>query len=269
MGRRARSRSRARSSRSCRAQRPRCPGCSSIKVFSPTRSALHFACTDCLRRRTSDRMKPCESVGRTARSPGAAPVLESTSPTPTEPAQLPVQERHWLRPAWLRNSLLPMLIGVVLLTPLSRSRVEVTPTGQPAAGLAQQAALAVPSRHRSLLRPSKTAAWLRRHRWFRPVHRHPYRSNLRGRPNGDPLRQRQRSSTMAAKRIAAPAGVGTQQRKVGAGPRRKQDQITHRQPRRWSWRSSPGERSTSTARKSELRPRSRDLKSRPGGAKSP
>ena len=40
---------------------------------------------------------------------------------------------RWLRPAWLRISPLPMLIGVVLLTPLSRSRVEVTPTGQPLA----------------------------------------------------------------------------------------------------------------------------------------
>jgi hypothetical protein len=127
-----------------------------------------------------------------------------------ESAQLAVQERHWLRPAWLRNSLLPVLIGVVLLTPLSRSRVEVTPSGQ-------QAALAgtVPSpqplateQDASLAAPASTV---------------PPRASgsvsvesSRGRANGDPLHQRQRSSAIAPKHIAPPAGVVTQQRKVDA-----------------------------------------------------
>jgi len=150
------------------------------------------------------------AVGRTARSPAAVPVLESTSPTRMEPAQLPAQERHWLRPAWLRNSLLPVLIGVVLLTPLSRSRVDVTPTVRPAAfaGTVPSSQPLATEQNGGLAATASTV---------------PARASgsvsvesSRGRPNGDPLRQRQRSSTIAARRIAAPAGVVTQQRKVGA-----------------------------------------------------
>lgn len=67
-------------------------------------------------------------------------VVEAIPMRQAEAAQVPVRGRHWLRPSWLRNSLLPLLIGVVLLTPFTRTRVEVTPAGQ--AAIPQQAALA-------------------------------------------------------------------------------------------------------------------------------
>jgi hypothetical protein len=80
-------------------------------------------------------------VGASGSAPGAlAPIAESTPVPPAESVQLPVTGRHWLRPAWLRNSLLPLLIGAVLLTPFSRSRVEVTAPGQAAGISAQEAA---------------------------------------------------------------------------------------------------------------------------------
>jgi len=75
--------------------------------------------------------RPAQGVAAGS-APGAlAPMTASMPVQHEESIQSPARERHWLRPAWLRNSLLPLVIGaVVLLAPFNRSRVEVTVTGE-------------------------------------------------------------------------------------------------------------------------------------------
>jgi hypothetical protein len=145
------------------------------------------------------------------------PAVEST-----ETAPVPGRGRHWLRPAWLRNSLLPVLIGVVLLTPLSGSRVEITPAGQ--AAIPQQAALpaAMSSSGPVAAEPIVSLA--------ATPSKNPAAAVLvtssPGQPNDELMRRSQRSPTVASKRntaSAAPAArkpiEGTTQVKAEQGPR--------------------------------------------------
>jgi hypothetical protein len=137
------------------------------------------------------------------------PVVESRPVTPAETAQVPVKGRHWLRPAWLRNSLLPLLIGVVVLTSLSRSRVEVAPAGQAAlaAAISSSVPLAVERTIGSPAAASKDPADASRAL--------PAPSSL-GKPTDRSMRQSERSPPVASKRIAASARLVAQKPKESA-----------------------------------------------------
>ena len=157
-------------------------------------------------------------VATTAVASGAIPSAQSTPVTHAETAEMPIKRRHWLRPAWLRNSLLPVLIGVVLLTPLSGSRVEVTPAAQPAAGIAQRAALAGPVSSSQPLAAEQTAGSSATASQV-PADASGALSvaSSPAQPNNAPVRQSEHSQTVASKRIAASAGLVTQKPKVTAG----------------------------------------------------
>ena len=130
--------------------------------------------------------------------------MESTPVTQTAPAQVPVKGSHWLRPAWLRNSLLPVLIGVVLLTPLSRPRIEGTPLGQ--AAVPQQAAL-VPAVSSSQPVAAEATAATAAKVSKDPPHASaalPILSAL-GRPTDGSVRPSQHAPNVASRRIAASA----------------------------------------------------------------
>jgi hypothetical protein len=156
------------------------------------------------------------AAGATAVSAGASdPVLESTPVMQPDPPQMPIKGRHWLRPEWLRNSLLPVLIGVVLLTPLSRSRVEVTPAGQPAAGIPQQAALAGAISSSEPLAAEQTVASATT---ASKVPADASAASSTRQPNNGLVRQGGYSTTVASKRVAASA------RLVAEKPKARSDQ---------------------------------------------
>jgi hypothetical protein len=150
-------------------------------------------------------------VATTAISAAAiAPIVESTPVTQAEAAQVRVTGGHWLRPAWLRNSLLPLLIGAVVLTPLSRSRVEVTPAGQ--AAIAQQAALVPAISSSGPLAAEPTAGSAAK------MSKDPADASQAllipsplGKPTDRSVRQSQRSPAVASRRITVSAAALTQQ----------------------------------------------------------
>jgi hypothetical protein len=142
-------------------------------------------------------------------------VVEAIPVTPVEAAQLPVRGRNWLRPSWLRNSLLPLLIGVVLLTPFTRARVEVTPAGQ--AAIPQHAALvaAISASESVVAEHTAGSAATASKDSADASGTLPIAPSL-GRPNGRSLRQGERSPAAAPKRIAASARWVTENPKKSA-----------------------------------------------------
>jgi hypothetical protein len=149
------------------------------------------------------------------------PVVEPRSVTPAETAEVPVKGSHWLRPAWLRNSLLPLLIGVVVLTSLSRSRVEVAPAGQAAvpqqvalaAAISSSVPLAVEGTVGSPAAASKDPADASRAL--------PALSTL-GKPTDRSMRQSERRPPVASKRLAASAMPVAQKPKESGGQARSE-----------------------------------------------
>ena len=188
--------------------------------------------------------EPCESVGTTARSPAAVPVVESTSPTPSGNRSAAASGTPLVAPcvvAQFSSAAVHRCRAVDSAQPLARRGYPGRTACRPcAAGCACR----LPSHHRSLLRPSKTAGSAAtaskvpaRCIWSLSIESS--RGRAEWRPPAPEANAVQRAHPSVSPHPCRGGHAAAE--KSAPRPRQEQDRIKHRNRRRWCWRSSLGD----------------------------